>query len=338
MTLAQIAKNVGVCKATVSFVLNGKAKQHHISAATTRAVEDYCRSIGYRPNIHAVRMCSKIVGNIMFLLNTGDQYSRTNSFSDYNVAQITGGIAHEARKAGCALSVRVFEPDMDTEIIFDSFRSREIDGMIYYGTTLPNQWIRVFRQEQCKVIGIGIRPQQGISTININNREISASLTEKLIGDGRRSFLYFAGSNDSYPGPERYAGFRDALNSHQIPWLEENCFAGNFDEQTASQMMEEYLAGNQPLPDAVVCANDTMAIGVIRVLRKHGIDVPGQVAVTGGDNIMLAEYLSPSLTTFDNLAEAMGAEAFHLLSRQINGKSDIQNLILQSKIVRRESA
>ena len=338
MTLAQIAKNVGVCKATVSFVLNGKAKQHHISAATTRAVEDYCRSIGYRPNIHAVRMCSKIVGNIMFLLNTGDQYSRTNSFSDYNVAQITGGIAHEARKAGCALSVRVFEPDMDTEIIFDSFRSREIDGMIYYGTTLPNHWIRVFKQEQCKVIGIGIRPQQGISTININNREIAASLVGKLIGDGRRHFLYFAGSKDSYPGTERYAGFRDALNSHQIPWSEENCFAGNFDEQTAYRIMEEYLAGKRSLPDAVVCANDSMAVGVIHALRKNGISIPGQVAVTGADNIMVSNYITPSLTTFDNLAEAMGAEAFHLLSRQINGKSDIQDLILQSKIVRRESA
>ncbi len=338
MTLEQIAKNVGVCKATVSFVLSGKAKQHHISPETIRAVEDYCRAVNYRPNIHAVRMSRKIVGNIMFLLNTGDRYSQTNSFSDYNVAQILGGITHEARKAGCALSVRVLEPGMDTDIILDSFRSREIDGMIYYGTILPNKWIRVFNQEQCKVIGIGSRPQQGISTININNRKISSELVETLIEDGRRRFLYFAGSRDSYPGEERYAGFRDTLAAHQIPWSENNCFDGNFDEQTASRIMDEYIAGKQPLPDAVVCANDNMAIGIIRALRKQGISIPGRVAVTGGDNIMISDYVSPSLTTFDNLAEAMGVEAFQLLSRQINEKSDIQDLVLQSKIVRRESA
>lgn len=338
MTLAQIAKDVGVSKATVSFVLSGKAKQHHISPETTRAVEEYCRAANYRPNIHAVRMSSKIVGNVMFLLNTGDRYSRTNSFSDYNVAQITGGIAHEARKAGCALSVRVLEPGMDEDVIFDSFRSREIDGMIYYGTTLPNKWIRVFKQEQCKVIGIGIRPQQGISTININNRETAGTLVKALIEDGRRRFLYFAGSRDSYPGEERYAGFRDTLDSHRISWSEDHCFEGNFDEQTASRIMEEYIAGKQPLPDAVVCANDSMAIGVIRALRDHGISIPGQVAVTGGDDIMVSNYITPSLTTFDNLAEAMGAEAFRLLSRQINGESDMQDLVLQSRIVRRESA
>lgn len=338
MTLSQIAKDVGVCKATVSLVLNGKAKQHHISDATIRTVENYCRKNNYRPNIHAVRMSRKIVGNVMFLLNTGDQYSRTNSFSDYNVAQITGGIAHEVRKAGCALSVRVFEPGMDTEIIFDSFRSREIDGMIYYGTALPDEWIAVFQQEQCKVAGIGIRPQPGISTINIDNREIAGSLTKELIGDGRRSFLYFAGFGNSYPGTERYAGFREALDFHHIPWSENNCFAGKFNEQTAGRIMEEYLEGKQPLPDAVVCANDSMAIGVIRVLRKHGIAVPAQVAVTGGDNIILAEYLSPSLTTFDNLAAEMGAEAFRLLSDQISGKSGIRNIVLSSQIIRRESA
>jgi LacI family transcriptional regulator len=338
LTLEQIAKNVGLCKATVSFVLSGKAKQHHISPETIRAVEDYCRSVNYRPNIHAVRMSSKIVGNVMFLLNTGDRYSQTNSFSDYNVAQIIGGITHEARKAGCSLSVRVLEPGMDTDVIFDSFRSREIDGMIYYGTILPNKWIRVFNQEQCKVIGIGISPQQGISTININNREIATTLVDTLIKDGRSRFLYFAGSKDSYPGVERYAGFRDALAAHQIPWSEENCFNGNFDEQTASRIIEEYIARKQPLPDAVICANDSMAIGIIRSLKKYGISIPKQVAVTGGDNIMVSDYVSPSLTTFDNLAEAMGAEAFRLLSSQINGKSDIQDLILQSKIVRRESA
>ena len=338
MTLLQIAKEVGVCKATVSLVLNGKARQHHISEATIRTVEEYCRSINYRPNIHAIRMGRKIVGNVMFLLNTGDGYSRTNSFSDYNVAQITGGIAHEARKAGCSLSVRIFEPGMDGEIIFDCFRNHEIDGMIYYGMTIPDAWMQVFQHEHCKVVGIGIRPQDGVSTVNINNRQISRILTEQLIRRGCRKFFYFSGTADSYPGTERYAGFREALASHRIPWLEKNCFAGNFDERTAGSMMAEFIARKKPLPDAVVCANDGMAIGVIRALRQHGISIPQRVAVTGGDNIMLADYLSPSLTTFDNRAETMGAEAFRLLSRQINDGSGIQNLILPSEIVRRESA
>lgn len=338
MTLSEIAREVGVCKATVSLVLNGKAKQHHISDSMIRTVEDYCRTIKYRPNIHAVRMTRKIVGSIMFLLNTGDGYSRTNSFSDYNVAQITGGIAHAAREADVSLLVRVFKSDMDVETIFNSFRNHEIDGMIYYGQTIPDEWIRIFQNEHSKVVGIGIRPQDGVSTININNREISKALTEVLIGRGCRSFLYFSGPESSYPGPERYAGFLDALADHRIPWTGRNRFEGEFDEITAHRLMCKYLDGKNPVPDAVMCANDGMAIGVLQALRKYGIAVPARTAVAGGDNIMTADYLTPSLTTFDNLAEKMGIEAFRLLNRQIGGKAKVRNIVLPSKIIRRESA
>ena len=75
LTLAKIAKETGVCKSTVSFVLNGKAKQNHISDATVKKIQDYCRRVNYLPNIHAVRMNREIVGNIMVLLNTQDAVS-----------------------------------------------------------------------------------------------------------------------------------------------------------------------------------------------------------------------------------------------------------------------
>ena len=83
LTLAQIAKETGVCKASVSLILNGKAKQNHISDATVEKIQAYCRKVNYMPNIHAVRMNKKTVGNIMVLLNTQDGISRKNSFTDY---------------------------------------------------------------------------------------------------------------------------------------------------------------------------------------------------------------------------------------------------------------
>jgi len=338
LTLSQIAREVGVCKATVSLVLNGKAKQHHISDSTIRTVEDYCRTIKYRPNIHAIRIGRKIVGNVMLLLNTGDRYSRANSFSDYNVAQITGGIAREARTEGCSLAVRVFDEGVSGELVFNSFRNREIDGMIYYGTAVPEDWMRVFREERCKVVGIGIRPQDGISSVNIDNREISRALTAELIAAGRRNFRYFAGPGSSYPGAERYAGFLEALEAAGIPWSGRRCFEADFDENTAFGLTEKLLAGKAAPPDAVVCAKDSMAIGVIRALRRHGVEVPGRVAVAGGVNIMTAGYLSPALTTFENRAEAMGVEAFRLLDRLVRGGSPPRDIVLRSAIVRRASA
>lgn len=338
MNLAEIAKKVGVCKATVSLVLNGKAKQHHISDATIRKVQDCCRAMNYQRNIHAVRMGKNVVGNIMVLLNTCDGVSSRNSFTDYVVAQIVGGIAQEAETVGYAFTIRLFNPSLNQDIVFNSFRSHEVDGMIYYGFEIPSQWLEVFRREHRLVAGIGIEPLEGISTVNINNRVVSEELTELLIRSGRRRFLYLAGNEGSYPGKERLTGFLDALKKHGIPFRKDSILRGHFQEQTAHEALLAYCAGRGEPPDAVVCANDRMAIGAISALRSLGISVPERTAVAGGDNIEVARYMTPSLTTYDSLPEELGKTAFRLLYAQINGKSSAKDLILNSRIVQGESA
>ena len=338
LTLAQIAKETGVCKATVSLVLNGKAKQSHISDATIEKIQSYCRKVNYMPNIHAVRMNREIVCNIMVLLNTQDGISRKSSFTDYNVAQIVGGIAQEAEKVGYTFQIRIFNPSLDENLVFNSFRNREIDGMIYYGMKMPQKWLNIFREEKRKVAGIGVEPQSGISTVNINNREMSDALTEELIASGHRNFLYLAGSGESFPGQERFAGFLSALERHEIKFPKSKCLYGGFDEELAMKTVTEYFKENSPRPDAIVCANDRMAIGVISALKALHLEVPGQIAVAGGDNIETGRYLTPSLVTFDNLPEQMGAAAFQLLYRRINGGETENDILLRSRLVRGDSA
>lgn len=337
MTISEIAKEVGVCKATVSLILNGKAKQYHISDATIRTVQDYCRSINYQPNIHAIRMGRKIVSNVMLLLDGGEGYGQVNTFADYNVAQITGGIAVAAKEAGYTLSVRIMENGMNGDDVFNSFRNREIDGMIYYGVKIPDCWYDVFREEKRKVIGIGISPRDGVSTVNINNREISFELTEKLLKRNYKNILYFTGTFESYPGIERYMGFVEACKVCGLEVNEENVIHCNFSEQNAYELMDEFCRSGKSLPDAIVCANDAMAIGVVHALNKYNYRVPEDIAVSGGDNIRLAAYVTPSLTTFENHAELMGREAFRLLHRQIRGENAEGNIIISSEIIERQS-
>ena len=338
LTLAQIAKETGVCKATVSLILNGKAKQNHISDATVEKIQAYCRKVNYMPNIHAVRMNKKTVGNIMVLLNTQDGISRKNSFTDYNVAQIVGGIAQEAEKVGYTFQIRIFNSSLDENSVFNSFRNREVDGMIYYGMKMPQKWLNIFREEKRKVTGIGVELQSGISTVNINNREISNALTKELIATGHRDFLYLAGSEESFPGQERFAGFLAALEKHKIKFPKSKCLYGGFDEELAMKAVTEYLKENSTRPDAIVCANDKMAIGVISALKALHLEVPEQIAVAGGDNIETGRYLTPSLVTFDNLPEQMGAAAFQLLYNKINGRETENDILLKSRLIQGNSA
>ena len=102
-------------------------------------------------------------------------------------------------------------------------------------------------------------------------------------------------------------------------------------------MARQIILEREPDVDAVICANDDMAIGAIKALRELGKNVPGEVCVAGGDNILLGEYITPSLTTFDNMQYELGERAFDEILARINGESE-KDIVIKGGIVIRESA
>jgi HTH-type transcriptional repressor purR len=335
MTLAKIAKEIGVGKSTVSLVLNGRAKEMRISDNTVRRVRDYCEKMNYLPNIHARRMCQDVVKSIMVFLNVHNAFLSESSFADYNVNLIMGGITEVADAAGFSTIIRLYRTDMNEQLIFNSFRNHDIDGMVYYGMSMPPHWLAILKREKRRVVGIGIEPGE-IPCVNIDNYKISRSLTRLLLEKKRRKFFYLAGTDESYPGRERYRGFLDELKEAGIPFNEDkNCYQCQFQEDLAGEAVRKILAASMR-PDAIMCANDKMALGAIRALREAGFSVPNEVSVAGGDNIELAAYVTPGLTTFENQAARQGAEACRLLLDMINGNKRPDQLI-SSQLVMRES-
>ncbi|MFA6103823.1 MAG: LacI family DNA-binding transcriptional regulator [Victivallaceae bacterium] len=336
-SLDKIAKDIGVSKATVSLILSGKAEQSRISAETEEKVKNYCRQINYLPNIHAQRMNQKLVKNIGILIETGENIGEDSPLSEFNIAQIIGGIAIASEKAGYSFSVRIYRDGMDEQQIFNSFRNKEIAGLIYYGFKIPEAWKKVFAAENRHVTGIGIYPEPDISSVNIDNFEVSYRLTEYLLRQGRRRFIYLGGMASSYPGTERYNGFKAALQDNQIEFSEKNLFRCDFNEFKANEIVKKFFGNKKNHADAVVCANDAMAIGATLGLRESGFKVPQDIAVTGADNISLGRYFSPALTTFDNRPRLLGEKAFEALMGSINGNG-CGHLILKSELIIRQSA
>lgn len=336
-SLTKIAKDIGVSKATVSLILNGKASQSRISPETEEKVKNYCRQINYLPNIHAQRMTKAMVKNIGVLLNTGENIGEDSPLAEFNTAQILGGIALASEKAGFSFTVRIYREGMDEQIIFNSFRNREIDGLIYYGFQIPEHWGKIFASENRHVVGIGITPVENISSVNIDNFAVSCRLTKHLLKQGRRSFIYLAGVGASYPGEERYKGFLAALQDNKIEFPSGNLFRADFNELKSNRIVKDFFADRGNKADAIVCANDAMAIGAVLGLRESGLEVPLDIAVTGGDNIPLGRYFTPALTTFDNHPRQLGEKAFETLMEAINGKGN-KRITLKSKLIIRHSA
>ena len=103
-------------------------------------------------------------------------------------------------------------------------------------------------------------------------------------------------------------------------------------------MIDRLLAAGRALPRAIACANDLTALGVMSALREHGISVPGQVAVTGFDDIPLARHLRTTLTTVRQPIREMGRTAFDVLYSMIRGERPPgRDIVLATELVRRES-
>ena len=316
-SLADIARTLGVSGCTVSVVLNNRDKEARINAKTAERIREYCRQIGYQPNIHTRRMQSKIVRNIMFYTSS---YAG-NANIDNIVAGILGGVLDRASEEKVTITMRCGKFSSADEMIFNSFRSREIDGLILYGAEVPESWRQVFRDESRNVVGINMHSCECIQTVNIDNRALSRTMTEEfLLKRGRRRFLYLGGTVLSKPGNDRYAGFREALECAGVDFPEENFHICNFSPDLARETVEKVLDSGS-MPDAIVCANDLMAAEVIELLKSRNISIPGSIAVTGGDGIDAVRYISPELTGFDCQPILLGRTAFDMIWDKVNGKS-----------------
>ena len=142
-SMSTVAKALGVSRCTVSLVLNGREKEARISPDTAERIRKFCSEIGYQPNIHSRRMQSNIVRNIMVCVDSKIcAPDSDNLFSDGNFSGILGGIVQAATKEDVktTLSTWHFSTPDTREFVFNCFRSREIDGLIFYGMDMPDSW------------------------------------------------------------------------------------------------------------------------------------------------------------------------------------------------------
>jgi LacI family repressor for deo operon, udp, cdd, tsx, nupC, and nupG len=338
-SLSKIAAELAVSKAAVSLVLNGKARSGGISEKLEKRILDFCGKINYKPNIHAQRINRKEVKNIGLLVHEIGGLDEMTPFAEYNLSHVIGGVAAAADNAGYRFAVQLYKSGMDENKIFDWFQTREIDGLIYYGIKMPDSWRKTFIEKKYATVGVSIDPECGLPSINVDNYSASFKLTQYLIKKGHKKFLYIAGSEGSYPGSQRLKGFLDALKKNKIKFnKKESLIQGSFDCDIAEEAIRKRWMNGKLEENAIVCANDNMAIGAIKLLNEAGISIPEKIAVTGADNMKIGRFTSPPLTTFDYLPYELGKGAFKLLLSIIQGKCKNEKITLNTSLQIRGSA
>jgi LacI family transcriptional regulator len=164
-------------------------------------------------------------------------------------------------------------------------------------------------------------------------------LARHLVRDhGYRTLAYLGGHVDSPDNLARRAAFEAEVTECGATFTGGPQWQGNYSAAGGARVIDRLLADAHDLPRAIACANDQSALGVMYALGQRGIDVPGDAAVTGFDDIPVARHLRPQLTTVRQPIQELGATAFEVLYSMIgNGEASRRDVVLPTRLICRES-
>jgi LacI family transcriptional regulator len=173
-----------------------------------------------------------------------------------------------------------------------------------------------------------------IKSVIIDNYTPMKKMVQGLVDKGYKKFAFIAGPEHTLDNIERYKAFKDVLEINNIVFSQNDYYAGNYREKSGYLAAKIFII-SQDVPEVFVCANDNMAIGAIKALEENGYRVPEDVAITGFDNIQLAEAMD--ITTVDIPKYERGFIAAKYLIEYIKGKTNVDDISIEAKVVWRNS-
>ncbi|GHV24944.1 LacI family transcriptional regulator [Spirochaetia bacterium] len=313
--IKDIAAAAGVSVSTVSNALNNKP---NVGETVRIRILRLCDEMGYRPRSELRNLFAGRNRTILF------------NFSDFDrcfYLKLIEGINDYAGDNGYDLL-------MCTAKSCEKYiRNGFTDGCIILDDRMGNETIRHAARKRYPVVLLDrILPEAPIKSLVINNYTAMTELLEGLLHRGYRDFAFIGGPEYSGDTRERFQAYTEVLTKHRIPIRRENYFSGDYSEASGYQAVL-LLAGG--LPEVLVCANDNMAIGVIRALSERGCHVPEDVAVTGFDNGERAEALGLTTVAVPNYER--GYLAARSLIENINGKNNFEPLRISATVIWRKT-
>ena len=176
-----------------------------------------------------------------------------------------------------------------------------------------------------------------IPSVIIDNFNGVRQSVDYLCSLGHKRIGFMAGLEDSDVGKNRFAGYQRGLSNHGIKLNEKLVFRGDYSFESGVNGADYFLSLNNP-PTAIICANDAMAIAVIREAVQRGLSVPDDISIMGFDDISVASHITPALTTLAAPIEKITELAFNMLISMINGeKTESRHIALAAEPVIRGS-
>lgn len=328
VTIADIARQAGVSKATVSRVLNGKPDVDEVTAQRIRRI---VTETGYTPSARAVGLArgrTQIVGVLV------------PSLSWPWMAELLQGVVEVVEAAGYGMLLYTTTRGQESLDQFASqMSSNSFDGLVVIEPPNTLNYIAGLYRKGLPVVLIddrGHHPEfPSVVTTNVAGGQQAAT---HLAATGRRRPAMVTGPREYGAVRDRERGFRDGMLVAGVTLDGRLVVEADFTEQGGFDATEELLAAGRGF-DGLFAHNDLMAVGALRALRGRGIYVPEPVGVVGFDDIPMAAHTEPPLTTIRQPCREMGeAAARTLLSHLAGQPMPTQPVVLPTSLVVRRSA
>jgi LacI family transcriptional regulator len=327
VTIKDVARQANVSVATVSRALNG---HENVADAVRKRVLQVANELRYSPHHAARSLSSRRTQTIGVVLP--DLYGEFFS-------ELVRGIDQVARARGLHLLVSSYHGHPEEQgAALRAMRGR-VDGLLVMSPFVGNT---DFLTENLTptlpavLMNTALPDGDAHLAISVDNYGGARAMTAHLIAVGYRRIAFIAGPEDNFDARERLRGYCDALAKglpDAGPWV----LAGDFDEASGDRAGRELLAAAER-PDAVFAANDMMALGCLYAFTHAGVQVPAQIALAGFDDIPLARYVHPTLTTMRVDIAELGGRALLALLDIVTANAPAQPAqMLEPRLVVRDS-
>ncbi len=309
VTIKQVAREAGVSIATVSRVFNRKGP---VSDVTRDRILSVAKRLHYVPHGAARSLITKETNTIGVILPDihGDFFS-----------ELLRGLDSVSRERGYHLLVSSFHCDRaELESALHATRGR-VDGLILMTPDASAAALRATLPDTMPVVVLGSAvARTSLDSINIDNGPGAFAMARHLLHVGHRRIAFVKGPPTNFEARERLRGYREGLLTAGADWSEEYEFEGDFSEASGYEAARRVLAMRRR-PDAVFAANDGMAVGLLSAFHDHGLEVPGDIALAGFDDIPMARYVAPPLSTVRVSITDMGTRAMERLLYAVQAKN-----------------
>ena len=326
--MRDVAEHAGVSVSTVSHVIN---ETRHVSTDTRQRVLGAMNALNYQPNRLARSLRVKKTQTIGMIVPDS-----SNPF----FSEIARHIEDYCFEQGYSVILCNSDGDLDKELFYANVLvEKQVDGILFVAVGLSEDNILSLNAQHIPTMLVDRHiPKLALDSVLVNNRKGGWLATEHLIERGHQRIGCITGFSGLTPSSERVMGYHQALEERGLSIDESLIVQGDFHFKSGYDRTQQLLDLKKP-PTALFCGNDLMAIGAMRAAVERGLNIPDDIAFVGFDDIPIAQFMNPPLTSVTQPLKKLGRLSSQLLIDRIQQDDvEVTQHMLEVDLVVRQSS